>query len=106
MIPTDAASLISLLGFITGTILYAMILWMVLSERPGNNHLALLTGILGVFWNLGSFAAWGLPGIGITVEIPLLLATAFGALCFLPAVAVHSTLRTGEGWARPWNVVA
>jgi two-component system LytT family sensor kinase len=106
MIPTDAASLISLLGFITGTILYAMLLWMVLSARPRSNHLALLTGILGIFWNLGSFAAWGLPGMGITVEVPLLLAMAFGALCFLPAVVVHSTLRTGEGWAKPWNVVA
>jgi two-component system LytT family sensor kinase len=106
MIPTDAASFISLLGFITGTILYAMLLWMVLSARPRSNHLALLTGILGIFWNLGSFAAWGLPGVGITVGIPFLLATAFGALCFLPAVVVHSTLRTGEGWTRPWNVVA
>jgi hypothetical protein len=106
MIPTDAASLISLLGFITGTILYSMLLWMVLSSRPASNRLALLTGVLGVLWNLGSFGAWGLPGTGIAASIPLLLAIAYGSLCFLPAVVVHSAFRTGEGWARPWNVVA
>jgi hypothetical protein len=106
MIPADAASVINLLGFITGTALYAMLLWMVLSSRRASNPLALLTGILGVLWNLGSFAAWGLPGVGIGVEVPLLMAAAFGALCLLPAVVVHSVFRTGEGWASPWNIIA
>ena len=42
-----AASLINLLGFITGLVLYVMLLWMVLTSRPGSNRLTLLTGILG-----------------------------------------------------------
>jgi two-component system LytT family sensor kinase len=42
----------------------------------------------------------------MAIEIPFLMALAFGALCFLPAVVVHSVLRTGEGWTRPWNVGA
>jgi two-component system, LytTR family, sensor kinase len=90
-----AASLINLLGFITGLVLYVMLLWMVLTSRPRSNSLTLLTGILGFAWNAGALGGYGLVDLGFMAS-PLLLAGAFGALCFLPAVVVHSALRAGE----------
>src|SRR5262252_9959754 len=90
-----AASLINLLGFITGLVLYVMLLSMVLTSRPGSNRLTLLTGILGFGWNAGALGGYGLVNLGFMAS-PLLLAGAFGALCFLPAVVVHSALRAGE----------
>ena len=84
-----AASLINLLGFITGAILYGMLLWMVLNSRPAANHLALLTGLLGLAWNMGAVLGYGLPNTGLAGRNSLVLAAAFGALCFLPAVVVH-----------------
>jgi len=96
MTPGTAASLVNLLGFITGTVLYVMLLWMVLSYRPASNRLALLTGLLGFAWNVGAFGGYGLFNLGFGEPAPLVLAAAFGALCFLPAVVVHSALRAVE----------
>jgi signal transduction histidine kinase len=92
----SAASLINLLGFITGLVLYVMLLWIVLTSRPASNRLTLLTGILGFIWNTCAFTGYGLINLGFTRSAPLLLAFAFAALCFLPAVVVHSALRTVE----------
>jgi signal transduction histidine kinase len=91
-----AASLVNLLGFITGLVLYVMLLWMVLTSRSESNKLTLLTGILGFAWNIGAFGAYGLFNLGFKQSAPFLLAAAFSALCFLPAVVVHSALRAGE----------
>lgn len=96
MITGTATSLINLLGFITGVVLYVMLLWMVLTSRPSSNRLALLTGVLGFAWNAGAFGGYGLVKLGFTMSGLLLLAAAFSALCFLPAVVVHSALRTTE----------
>src|ERR1700757_2089168 len=87
-----AASLINLLGFITGIVLYVMLLWMVLTSRPDSNKLALLTDLLGLAWNLGAFGGYGLFNLGFSQPGPLVLAAAFSSLCFLPAVVVHSAL--------------
>ena len=87
-----AASLVNLLGFITGVVLYVMLLWMVFSYRSGSNRLALLTGLLGLAWNIGAFTGYGPFNLGFESPSPLVLAAAFGALCFLPAVVIHSAL--------------
>jgi signal transduction histidine kinase len=112
---TPAAALVNLLGFIMGSALYAMLLTMVLrdpcasraasaDERP--DRLPLLTGLLGLAWNLGALATVGLQSLGFGRSwpvFPLINAAAFIALGFLPAVAVNSVLRTGEGLRRrPW----
>src|SRR5438094_8869408 len=96
MMTSTAASLVNLLGFITGVVLYVMLLWMVLTSRPESNRLALLTGLLGFAWNAGAFGGYGLANLGFTQSAPVLLAAAFSSLCFLPAVVVHSALRTAE----------
>ncbi|HLQ77745.1 MAG TPA: histidine kinase [Terriglobia bacterium] len=96
------ASLINVLGFTTGAILYAMLLWMVVRSHPpdqgwvasSSDRLSLLTGVLGLFWNIGAFSAYGLPTLGLVEPSPLLMSFAFSALGFLPAVVVHSVLRS------------
>ena len=55
MTTSTAASLVNLFGFITGVVLYVMLLWMVLTSRANSNRLALLTGLLGFAWNVGAF---------------------------------------------------
>jgi signal transduction histidine kinase len=109
----QAAALLNLLGFITGSALYAMLLAMVVREpraariaradrKP--DRLPLLTGLLGLVWNM--VAMVGLLSFGVWRSwpfLPLINAAAFTALGFLPAVAVNSVLRTGEGLRRrPW----
>jgi hypothetical protein len=108
MTPNAYATLVNLLGFITGGVLYAMLLAMVLrspgntfafgstsrGQGPPSDRLPLLTAILGLAWNVIACAAYGLPGLGIVESFPLLVAVAFSALGFLPAVVVHSVLRT------------
>ena len=96
MVTGTTPSIVNLLGFITGVVLYVMLLWMVLTSRPSSNRLVLLTGVFGFAWNAGAFGGYGLLNLGFTMAAPLLLAAAFSALCFLPAVVVHSALRTTE----------
>ena len=100
MTTSTAASLVNLLGFITGIVLYVMLLWMVVTSRPESNRLALLTGLLGFAWNIGAFGGYGLFNLGFGQPSPLVLAAAFSSLCFLPAVVVHSALDTAEKLTR------
>lgn len=106
---TTPAVLINLLGFITGAALYGMLLWMVLNQRRApeaelrarrpKDALPLLTAWLGLAWNLGGLTTFGLSPLSHVREVwffPLLVAAAFTALGFLPAVVVHSVLRTGD----------
>src|SRR5262245_2948934 len=96
MATSIAAPLVNLLGFIIGVVLYVMLLWMVLTYRSGPNRLALLTGVLGLTWNIGAFTGYGPFDLGFEQPSPLALAVAYGALTFLPAVVVHSALNTVE----------
>lgn len=77
---------------------------MVLRSRPTSGRLALLTGIFGLTWNLGSFVIYGLAGLGVPGPLPFLTAIAFGALGFLPAAVVQSAAGLGAnrpyGWRR------
>lgn len=108
---TTPAVLINLLGFVTGAALYGMLLGMVLNQRRGaraaatrpKDGLPLLTALLGLAWNVGGLLTFGLSPLSHVRDawfFPLLVAAAFTALGFLPAVVVHSVLRTGETWSR------
>jgi two-component system, LytTR family, sensor kinase len=107
----NIAGLINLLGYALGIALYAMLLAIVLRNpiQPGSspnssltgaysrlplNGLMLATAILGMLWNVGALAAYGLKGFGLsgTEAYPLLTAISFTALGFLPAVVVQSVL--------------
>src|ERR1041385_5782678 len=107
----NIASLINLLGYTVGIALYAMLLFMVLrhptqSTTAGelshttfysgwaSSGLLLITAVLGLLWNTGALAIYGLKGIGYVNSYPIVSAISFTALGFLPAVVVHSVLRS------------
>lgn len=93
MIAPNAAEVLNLVGFATGTALYAMLLALVLRGSPGGNLLPLATGVLGLIWNLGELAAYSLPRLGYFNESIGLWAMSFPALGLLAAVVVHSVAR-------------
>ena len=95
MIAPNAAEVLNLVGFVTGTALYAMLLALVLRDVPGSgqSRLPLATAVLGLIWNLGELAAYGLPKLGLVSESIALWAISFPSLGLLAAVVVHSVAR-------------
>jgi len=96
----DAAEVLNLVGFVTGTALYAMLLALVLrgsvsgtSKSPLRQSLPLATAVLGLIWNIGELAAYALPRLGYFSESIALWAVSFPALGLLAAVVVHSVAR-------------
>jgi two-component system, LytTR family, sensor kinase len=87
----NAAEVLNLVGFVTGTALYAMLLSLVL--RRSVQSLPLATALLGLIWNLGELAAYLLPRAGYLTESIALWAISFPALGLLAAVVVHSVAR-------------
>jgi len=93
----NAAEVLNLVGFVTGTVLYAMLLALVL-RRPGReggvrSSLPLATALLGLVWNLGELSAYALPRLGYLQDSVGLGAVSFPALGLLAAVVVHSVAR-------------
>ncbi len=120
MTPINIAATVNLLGYTMGIALYAMLLVMVVRRSPyparasasthpsasttwPANNLLFTTAILGLLWNVGAFATYGARDFGAAQPSPLLIAVAFSALEFLPAVVVHSALRTSERGAEHWE---
>lgn len=95
MIAPNAAEVLNLVGFVTGTALYAMLLALVLRDVPGagKSRLPLATAVLGLIWNLGELAAYALPRLGLFSESIELWAVSFPSLGLLAAVVVHSVAR-------------
>jgi hypothetical protein len=94
MPPHNVAALVHLIGFLTGAALYAMLFTLVVRRRVDDDRLPLLTAILGLIWNVSGLAAFGIRDFGGGDPSPFLIATAYSALGFLPAVVVHSVLRS------------
>lgn len=90
----NIAALVNLVGFMAGAALYALLLWMALREavRWPQNRLLVATGGLGLLWNLGALVGYGARDFGLAPSLPLVLAGAYAALGFLPAVVVHLAL--------------
>jgi two-component system LytT family sensor kinase len=108
MTPPVTGLLLDLLGFLTGTALYVMLVLMVWRERVAEGmpflsrrgRLPLLTGLCGLLWNLGALVSFGIEIAGGGSPIPVVVAIAFAALGFLPAIVIHSLLdgrQTGAG---------
>ena len=110
MTAINIANLVNLLGYTIGIALYVMLLVMVLRHPAqsisapelahtnfhtswSGNGLLLVTAVLGLLWNIGALAMYGLKGIGYVNGYPIVSAVSFTALGFLPAVVVHSVLR-------------
>lgn len=111
MTAAAAAALLNLLGYITGLSLYTMLLVMLLkapraasalgADSDKTDRLPLLTALLGLAWNLGALLDIGLHNFGGWRSSALVGAAGFTALGFLPAVVVHTVLRSGDAWRRP-----
>lgn len=90
----DAALLVNLLGFAVGIALYAMLLAMTTRRRPGAaariDFLLSATAVLGLLWNAGELLTFVWRDFARAEIAPVLTATAYSALGFLPAVIVHS----------------
>jgi two-component system LytT family sensor kinase len=103
---SDIATIVHVIGFITGIVLYAMLAAMALRDRTMGvdgssrdklrkrltlgDRIPLATAILGIIWNVGGLVIYGGRDIGAPPPSPLLVAFAFAALGFLPAVVVHA----------------
>ncbi len=93
MITSDTPALLHLVGYLTGTLLYAMLLAMVMRTGGPGHRLTLVTAVLGVAWNVGDLAAHALGGTPLVLARDWLSAVSYGALGFLAAVALHSAGR-------------
>jgi two-component system LytT family sensor kinase len=104
MTPPLTGLIVDLLGFLTGTVLYAMLVVMVWRDRAASSQtsstrrglLPLATGCCGLLWNVGALVSFGPRVASAGVPAPAVVAIAFGALGFLPAVVVHSLLEGRE----------
>jgi two-component system LytT family sensor kinase len=94
MPPHNVAALVHLIGFLTGAALYGMLFTLLLRRRVGDDRLPLITAILGLIWNVSGLGAFGIRDFGGGDPPSFLVATAYSALGFLPAVVVHSVLRS------------
>lgn len=102
---SKASELLNLVGFATGTALYALLLVLVLRTRRSGletagapDRLPLVTALLGLVWNLGEVLAYVLPRAGVPGASVALSALSLPALALLAAVVVHSVARSlGRG---------
>jgi GAF domain-containing protein len=93
MPPHNVAALVHLVGFLTGAALYGMLFVLVMRRRVADG-LPLLTAVLGLVWNLTGLAAFAIRDFAGLEPHPFVTAAAYSALGFLPAVVVHSVLRS------------
>ena len=116
MTDTAVSLIVHPMGFITGAILYAMILVLVLqtpfksvsrnvegAQVTPLRRLSLWTAILGLLWNVGELASFLLSAVAPAWLNHVLQVTALSALGFLPAVVVHSFLQSGMHQRVRWN---
>jgi hypothetical protein len=91
--PTLGPALLHTVGFLTGAILYGMLLAMVLRTRAAPDRLALATAAMGLCWNVGELLAQGTRAMHWDPTSAWLGAAAYSALGLLAAVVIHSVAR-------------
>lgn len=87
---SGTSELLHLVGFLTGAMLYGMLVAMVTRPPARPDAFALSTGLLGLIWNLGELAAHGARGAGLVSAAAWINASSFSALGLLASVVVHS----------------
>jgi hypothetical protein len=93
MLTAGPFELLHLVGFLTGALLYGMLLVMVARPPARPDAFALSTGVLGLVWNVGELAAYAAPLGGLGVISSWVHAFSFTALGLLASVVVHSVAR-------------
>ena len=103
MKPNDLTTLVHLVGFLTGIVLYTMLGVMTLRTRAGRSargawraadRIPLATATIGLLWNCGALVIYSAQDLGLAAPKPWLIVLAFSALGFLPAVVVHSAVQS------------
>jgi len=99
----SSTTLVHLLGFLAGIVLYAMLGVMTLRAGRGvasqlrtHDRIPLATSGLGLLWNAGALIIYGTRDLGGAPNA-WFEAAAFAALGYLPAVVVHSSLQARAG---------
>src|ERR1700752_343261 len=85
--------LLHLVGFLTGAVLYGMLVVMVTRPPARPDAFAFSTGLLGLVWNVGELAAYASRLAGLTISTSWIHAVSFMALGLLASVVVHSVAR-------------
>lgn len=98
---SGTSELLHLVGFLTGAVLYGMLVAMVLRPPARPEAFALSTGLLGLVWNLGELGAHGARGAGLVGLAHWINASSFSALGLLASVVVHSVARGPARAERP-----
>jgi two-component system LytT family sensor kinase len=93
MLTAGPFELLHLVGFLTGAMLYGMLLVMVARPPARPDAFALSTGVLGLVWNVGELAAYGAPLAGLDLISSWVHAFSYTALGLLASVVVHSVAR-------------
>jgi signal transduction histidine kinase len=108
VVGSSTGLIVDQLGYLTGAVLYVMIVVLVARERwregtpllSRGGRLPLLTGVCGVTWNIGGLVTVAAGMLGPASPLPFVIAIAFSALGALPALVVHSLLEGHERAAR------
>jgi two-component system, LytTR family, sensor kinase len=91
----NATTLVHLVGFVAGVVLYAMLATMTVRT---DDRIPFVTAVLGLVWNSVALVIYGLHDFGLPAPIPhawpWIVALAFSAVGFLPAVVVHSAVQS------------
>jgi two-component sensor histidine kinase len=103
----NAASLVNLLGFTVGVMLYALLFAMTLRHRRSRERfsfdwLLLATSVLGFLWNVGELFVFVWRDFSATHVSPVLIAISYSALGFLPSVVVHSVWKNSKNARVRW----
>lgn len=93
MLTAGPSELLHLVGFLTGAILYGMLLAMVTRPPMRPDAFAFWTGVLGLVWNVGEVSAYTALGAGLAGLAGWIHAVSFTALGLLASVVVHSIAR-------------
>lgn len=97
----NPASLVNLLGFTVGVMLYALLFVMTLRHRKTKakfsfDVLLFTTAVLGFLWNVGELFVFIWKDFSQSQISPVLMAISYSALGFLPSVVVHSAWKNAE----------
>jgi Histidine kinase len=97
MLSAGTPLLLHIVGYLTGAVLYAMLLTMVTRRDGTGDRLTIGTALLGLTWNLGELTTHVLDAIGQPFASAWVAAISYGALGLLAAVVVHSAARVRTG---------